>query len=514
MRSAQKSIIGRIEEATKSGYPNIVVCAPVGVGKSHIAVTFARHFGGSSIITHQKVLQDQYADNFRFLASAKGRQNYPCIMICNDVDPHGKNRTGPETTCANGKCSYRYGGKTRWCEYKPKIEDFETMPAGAVVGPSGACHYYNAKYIAMLSKHSLYNYAAYYHFKRFGNTRMDSECVVADEAHEIEETLVNHASITIPRDDFRMCGLDMPKGNIDDILDGLGEIVKTCYGEIRSAGIDADTQRWKRLEEKCSTISFEGRKDPENIVFEIKNGEIALKPVSVKGMARRMFDGKRNLFLSGTIHGEMFCGMMGIDSRDCRYIEVKDHPFELKNRTMHFLNSARLTEKSRETDFDAAYTSVVRILAKHHDEKGIILTTSKKQCMQLSGKIKNREVIMAFGPKRDEAVKRHVESPRPSVLLAPGMWSGADLSGERSRFQIILKVPYLSMADIRISHKTHLWYKYQALVKFLQGCGRSVRHETDYSVTYVIDSGIADLVRSMRKYIPAAYLDAIDMAMQ
>ena len=43
-RPIQKRILSEIESCIESGYPNIVLCAPTGVGKSLVGVTVARHF--------------------------------------------------------------------------------------------------------------------------------------------------------------------------------------------------------------------------------------------------------------------------------------------------------------------------------------------------------------------------------------------------------------------------------------------------------------------------------------
>src|SRR5438128_10586014 len=57
----------------------LLVEAPPGVGKSHVAMTLARWSGDAYLLTSQKLLQDQYEREFGAeLALVQGRDNYVC----------------------------------------------------------------------------------------------------------------------------------------------------------------------------------------------------------------------------------------------------------------------------------------------------------------------------------------------------------------------------------------------------------------------------------------------------
>src|SRR5881296_2758087 len=62
------------------GAPRVLLVeAPPGVGKSHVAMTLARWSGDAYLLTSQKLLQDQYEREFGTeLALVKGRDNYVC----------------------------------------------------------------------------------------------------------------------------------------------------------------------------------------------------------------------------------------------------------------------------------------------------------------------------------------------------------------------------------------------------------------------------------------------------
>jgi len=81
-RSSQVAVLNAIEKAFKDGYQNILLEAPVGSGKSAIAVAVAKHYGDAHILTPRKSLQDQYVEDFgkEELVMMKGRGAYPCTL--------------------------------------------------------------------------------------------------------------------------------------------------------------------------------------------------------------------------------------------------------------------------------------------------------------------------------------------------------------------------------------------------------------------------------------------------
>jgi Rad3-related DNA helicase len=123
-----------------------------------------------------------------------------------------------------------------------------------------------------------------------------------------------------------------------------------------------------------------------------------------------------------------------------------------------------------------------------------------------------RRLILAFGKKREEQIQQHFRSSEPTVLAASGLWEGADLHGDRSRFQIIPSMPRAALtpqvqARMRLDPK---WYGLRTCMKLLQGCGRSIRSETDAACTYLLDVDFKTECR--RKYgnrIPKWVQDAI-----
>jgi Rad3-related DNA helicase len=64
-RPTQKAVLLEIDKAFHEGKKFVILEAPVGSGKSPVAMTFGRKFQDSHIITPQKSLQNQYTKTFQ-----------------------------------------------------------------------------------------------------------------------------------------------------------------------------------------------------------------------------------------------------------------------------------------------------------------------------------------------------------------------------------------------------------------------------------------------------------------
>ena len=132
-------------------------------------------------------------------------------------------------------------------------------------------------------------------------------------------------------------------------------------------------------------------------------------------------------------------------------------------------------------------------IKEHKKEKGIIHCHSYKIAHFLRKNIKKGKsrLIYHTSEDRDEALERHKNSTKPTILLSPSMTEGVDLKDDLSRFQIICKVPYPYLGDKLIRKKMNKWkwwYPFQTTKTVIQSVGRSVRSKDDTAVTYILDA--------------------------
>ena len=96
--------------------------------------------------------------------------------------------------------------------------------------------------------------------------------------------------------------------------------------------------------------------------------------------------------------------------------------------------------------------------------------------------------------------------------MGPSLLEGLDLKDDWSRFQVFAKVPYLSLGDRFVKAKLGInpsWYRWKAIINILQGTGRSVRSETDWAVTYILDGSLSDLIHNNRHAFPKEFMSRI-----
>lgn len=540
-RQAQKRVIGEIDSAIQSGYRHILLCMPTGVGKSHIAVTVAKYLGSSFIVTAQKILQNQYTRDFGFIYPMKGKQNFPCLAL---YDPgmvtYEQASKNPLLSCSYGRCTWEVtlpdGGKRfEICKHKSSVGRFSVLNKGTereeVIGPKNKkCYYYDQKFKALAATHALFNYSSYFQTRLFSRgieEYLDRECLVADEAHEIEDQIIGYIGFEILPAHMQDADLrfeDFAAETVDgalDVLYALGDSYTRIIQKMDEEDPENDkSQKFRRRRERIDVSAREIRNDPDNFVVQQHKDyagrivRISISPIEIGKYAARFFDRERQLFMSATIHKETFCRTMDLPESACAFIEVAKSPFPTQHRRITFHNMRRLNYRSAPDDYDAVYRKVGEILTQHRNEKGLILTTTKKQCKEIRDAVGGRVTIAHEGVegKREAILEEHARTGRPNVLASPSFWYGVDLKDDLSRFQIVIKAPYPSMADKRTKVKAErdrLWYRYAALVKLLQGFGRSVRSEDDYCDTYVLDEAAWLLLSEMKRFVPLAYHDSL-----
>ena len=222
------------------------------------------------------------------------------------------------------------------------------------------------------------------------------------------------------------------------------------------------------------------------------------------------------MFMSATIDFDSFCRTLAIPKDKAEFIRVNDSPFDASCRRVYCMNVARLSKDTMQASMPAMGRAVESVLNKHGNDKGLVLTTSYAQIDEikkhLSARNSSRLIVTGNGVSRTEILKKHISSPEPTVLISPSFYTGVDLKDDLSRFQIIVKAPYLDLGDGRIAAKMKRddqWYLVQSVMKLVQGCGRSVRNDRDSAVTYILDSNATAMLRRADKIVPQWFKDAV-----
>ncbi|MDH3396001.1 MAG: DEAD/DEAH box helicase family protein [Nitrosopumilus sp.] len=546
-REIQKEIIFEIEEKLKSGYKKIILCAPTGVGKSLVGATISSYFDSSFTVTASKHLQDQYIKDIPFLKPVKGKQNFPCLklMAAEKVD-NSRRAMRWGLTCDKGQCQERISknGKEVFevCKFKPTIKQVEENTAD-----SQSCHYYMQKYDALVSKHSLWNYHAFFTIMKFNKKLfeeyLDRKVTIFDEAHKIEDQIIQFVGFDIFSGQVDECNLNLEKYNFTDLdsMIQLADDMAYSYAkkikDIKESSAFQNNPDFElitgleRRHDRSAQAKIDIMADKDNFVVNdpVKdlNGNfrtVSVKPIDVSKFANSFFETEYQIFMSATIDKSSFCENMGLQKDDVAFVDTIKSPFPIENRTIDLLNIRRLSYGSTQEDELEVIKTIDRIMDEHSDERGLILTSSIPRCQKILRYLspKNTQRIRIChsrnqdGKTQDEIISEHAADPT-GVLLSSSLWEGVDLKDDLSRFQIIAKVPYPNYTEKRTKAKMSkfpTWYTSQTLTKLLQGFGRSIRSDDDWAKTYVLDTAANNVFFKAQQMIPRAYYDVLGMDKQ
>lgn len=542
-RQIQAEILRSIEEQLRSGYKIIVLSAPTGVGKSLIGATLARHFGKSFVITASKQLQDQYSKDLKFFSPVKGKSNFACLKLMEHQGmPFKDTKQAMQRglTCEKGLCdeTVKVKGKEvkEFCKFKPKLG--ELLPGSK----NPYCLYYEQKYHALASDHSLWNYAAYFQLMRYGRKAyadyINKPIAIFDEAHKIEDQIIQFIGIDVYNTHMTECDLDAKNyslGDVEMVMALLSDLAGSYSRQIkeltesRKFQVNPDYMMLARLEsryERMANARAELELNKDNFVInnpylDERGGlrSLSIKPLDISNYVKTFFDVDIQVFMSATIDKASFCENTGLDPSKVAFVDTPKSPFLPDKRRINFLNVRKLSYSSSWNDELAVISRIDEILSEHSSERGLILTSSEKRCLDIRNNLseRNRKRIRIChsrnenGLTQDEVIQEHAMDSG-GVLLSSSLWEGVDLKDDLSRFQIIAKAPYPNLSEKRTKIKMQkfpLWYKSQTLVKLLQGFGRSIRSEDDWAVTYVLDEAANDLLYQCKQMIPRSYYDVL-----
>ena len=503
-RQEQAKAIDEILDAYESGKKFYVVEAGTGVGKSAIAVTVSRYVTahiapaqdvqiGATVLTTQKLLQDQYEKDFQTnaMCSLKSASNYSCKH-------HKKN------SCAESKplLANEPKGTKFWntcvlnCTYKQQKDLFINGTLGVT------------------------NFSYFLHETKFAGKIPRKQLLVVDEAHNLPEELSKFIEVTFS-EKFAKEFLDkqLPEGLTPKKFsewvkaDYYPELLakKTAFenGMKKYAGLAEKLQSGElaKLARKLDLLSSHENKvsiflriwDNDNwlmeeIAADEKSGrKVQFKPIDV---APYTYDhihkyGQFVLFMSATIlDTKGFRLLCGIDENQAGETIIPS-PFPHENHPIIYAGVGSMGSNDIESTLPKLTEVVKEILKEHKNEKGIIHCSSYKIAWHLKKNIKSNRLLIHDSFDRDVILNKHMTSKEPTVLLSPSMTEGVDLKDDLSRFQVICKIPFPYLGDKLIRKKMNKWdwwYDLQTAKTLIQSVGRSVRNENDKAVTYILDS--------------------------
>lgn len=506
-RPCQILALEKFVETTNKERKFTILEMPTGSGKSAISMTLAQWSHSAYILTIQKILQIQMMRDFESngLIEMKGGSNYKCGKYPVHCDQGAKLAKAMN----NGSCDCI-------CPYKTAKEQFLHSPFGIT----------NFSYFLTMMT---------YQEGLLPNRKL----LIIDEAHNTEAALINHSNIEVTRADLGELQISFPNPplgpfELDRTKEWLTKVVFPACSDrrkgLRMAIEDArrDPRGEKRmitlLQEESSLDSFQSKLsmffDSESKMWFVGHSDkIEIKPLRGDLFANDLLFKKADhvIFLSATIlDPRTFVRNLGISPKQCGYLGVPSE-FPKENRRIIFTPAGSMSFKNYDATLPKLLNKIERILAKHSNEKGIIHCQSFKTVKNVMSHFKGtpfeRRLLSHDSTSRSKnyAIDAHMTKSEPTVLLSPSMTEGLDLRDDLSRFQVVCKAPFGSLASPYIKTRMALdpdWYMWCACLDLVQGTGRSIRSKDDYAVTYLIDSDINRLLSS--GVLPDWWTDAVE----
>lgn len=475
--------------------------APTGEGKSLEAIAALKLVGGKGIVlVVTKPLQLQYHDHFPDAAIIWGRENYKCLRF-------------PDTELTAADCTHR--------RYSP-------CPKISV------CPYKQAERKAQTADLIVTNYSYGLHKMNLSDGFPNHRTFIGDEADQIDGEEMKFVSLALTRHQLEQCQIEPPeyKTKLDAWLEWAGptlEKVKKQLSELEGKlepFLEAEKEpprplmfellHYQRLESKLKM--FVDLVD-ESWVPELDNPEKwTFKPTFVRRFGHLLTDhADKILAMSATLLSAKDWGWnLGIDEA----IPFRRNPstFPKEIRPIVPVPAGDLSYKATTPETMAMVVRIIdSLMDKHAGDKGLLHAISYDTAKYIMENSRHQDRLISHSDAgtRTQALDRLIASDSPLVLVSPSFGRGVDLFGDRARFQIIVKLPFMQLKDKQTKKRRYSgkmgerWFVLECVRAIVQMSGRIVRSKDDYGITYILDSRFERFYKQMKGDFPSWFSEAI-----
>ena len=527
IRPEQQKFLEAVQNTDKK---YIVAQMPTGSGKSGIAIYESMLSNSSYIVVTNKALQDQYWRDFQNkfpIKMLKGQSNYDCV-----VNDSVKCDKGPCQGCDSTSI-----GIKRYCR------------------ANDMCPYYNAAKEAADAKMFLANTSILSSAIAPKGDAAKRDLLIIDEAHLLEDFLVDVGTIRfsadrmiklfeaekrLDKEDLRFIkSIDLessskPTTKMEKYINICKSLSENIYKDmvayeaeqnkrvrendvkkVIDRGAEKKSNKFKHKREILETVTkleaYEKSDPTDSWVYNWnkKDRSLEIVPVNVDWIFKKYFDklADKIIFMSATIlNFSNFTSSIGIRPDQCCFVDV-DSTFDPKNAPIINIGNCKTNyhDLQDSANMDTIVKTVKFILDKHKGQRGIIHTGNMKISKYLKENLHDRRILVRLDEVRNEDILEEHMVSSDTVLVSSSLTEGIDLHDDLSQFQIIVKLPWDSLGNVRtktLADEVPLWYQNKMWQKLLQASGRSVRSQTDYAETFILDSTFDFQHKKFSKYLP------------
>lgn len=497
-RPNQLRILKEIEKSFDNENEVIILEGPTGFGKSPVNICLGKYYKPAFYTTPQKTLVKQIARDFgpRELAidggtgkiiALLGRKNYICRASGkpSDICPI---RDNPQTPCYD----------TPRCTYSHQKSEAMDSDIAIITFAMLILNSYNGSF----DKRNL---------------------LIIDECHSLESQVASMfagfriSPYTLPNTHAKEMWLEinaiLPKSKIFEdyipFFKQLRPIISKYYPTCKNG---RERDKLSDLERKIDYMLYEVLEEEKpwvvnilyNKTFHHEGYAREFKPIFIGNFLKRKVwnQGNKIILSSATIPFrnklQNWLNRIGLGNKNFSFHSVP-MTFPKENRPIYLdCMKGKMTKNNENENWNENIQTIKEIIKENIGTKGVIHTHSYDRATRISKDLKNFSIFLHEKEKIDGDVIEEWIKSRKQILISPSIKEGVDLKGDLCRFQIILKIPYPSIADARVKYllmekKQWTWYFQETAKDIIQMYGRAIRSEDDHAKLYIIDGSFNDV---------------------
>lgn len=473
-RKVQKEVLLELEKAWDS-HDVFVIVAPTASGKSRIAMCLANWLKEVDIITPTNILLQQYLRDFPDYPKLFKKSLYSCIddryegMNCKEVDTFLK------------KQSKSKRGSFVCCNDCPHAVDSR---------------------IVMNNNRGLFNY--YMYLALLNKDRTVARTIVIDEAHNLVGTLQDFMAKQLWKHDYKY------PGNVYDYKD------LASWVAFKNATVDDPKLELLHNELNATNPHYLIERTKDWYRYEMRD-VIKMRPIDVSNAPPYFWNPRKVnkvVLMSATINKKDI-QELGLDKKRVCYIDCSS-PIPAKNRPVHYTPQTRVTYGTRDKAPRILASHITDVLLPRHEKQKGVIHATYSLAESLKEHLTDKRFMWHGRKDKGDVYASFLESPPEEgrVLVASGLYEGIDLPEDLGRWQVIAKVPWVSLADPAIKYKSgkdDSWYRWMFLKTLMQSCGRICRTPKDKGCTYILDSTFKKLYDSSQDLVPAWWSESVNL---
>jgi ATP-dependent DNA helicase DinG len=474
LRPQQLDILQQVERDWDR-FDVFIINAPVACGKSLIATTIASWAGESAILTPNNILRNQYASEFSNLHVIRSKADYTCTETDMTIAKFDLDAKLKATYCI---CD---GHKA----YRQMKEDIVESPL------------------------ILANYYGYHAFARYGTMK---QTLIIDEAHNLNAYLAQFGHMKVWQHDQHYPNPMNTRLELMTWIDNLPvhRVENSKSKAFQTLVSDIKGNKPKYIYEFTKAFHGKRSKDRDDLLPVIK-----MHPVDLRGLdlgSKYMWPGDRRkvVLLSATI-SKFDIEAFGMAGKRVKYLEVTS-PIPADRRPVILPSERRNMAFAHQAETLPHFAQFLLQLAdKHIGESGLVHAPYglARQIREHLGH--DPRFLFHSQADKKQVYAEFLQSPG-KILVASGMYEGISLNYDLCRWQVIAKVPFVSLAEPAVRYLASMdktWYGWATLRDLLQASGRVCRSEDDHGITYIYDLHAERLIRQMETLTPGWFLEAL-----